>query len=69
MVAEEVFSKFENSTWGKKLAKRSLKATQTDFERCVLTMRSHTEVTFSELSKVKGMNHSAEEKHIAGKNK
>ncbi|BDA44283.1 60S ribosomal protein L14 [Coccomyxa sp. Obi] len=29
----EVFSKFENSTWGKKLAKRSLKATQTDFER------------------------------------
>ncbi len=34
-VAADVFSKFENSTWGKKLAKRALKTTQTDFERCV----------------------------------
>ena len=30
-----MFSKFESSTWGKKLAKRALKTTQTDFERCV----------------------------------
>jgi ribosomal protein L14E/L6E/L27E len=29
----EVFSKFENSAWGKKLAKRALKTTQTDFDR------------------------------------
>ena len=32
-VPADVFAKFEGSAWGRKLAKRTLKTTQTDFDR------------------------------------
>jgi large subunit ribosomal protein L14e len=31
--AADVFAKFEGSAWGRKLARRALKTTQTDFDR------------------------------------
>ena len=33
MPCADAFKKFENSAWGRKLAKRVSKASQTDFER------------------------------------
>ena len=33
-----MFTKFESSAWGKKLAKRVLKTTQTDFDRYQATV-------------------------------